>query len=516
MLEVQDTKLKKSIKLELILAFFIFAFLIIITTTYSAIYFSNNILSKEFKDKVILASNTLYYIYSKEKQKIKNIATALSKSELINNHFNINPSIIKPILQIIISSNKDIKEINIYNKNLIIVGCNKKSCYFYKVKKKSKDEIIKKDKIIFTYIAKDKREVEVKGEIKLWLFKNNFFNIILMSPDGKIYFSKFKTKSIFDIFNHRLAKKIIKKEGFISDDIFVKKFSKNLKVVFLQDKSVIEKTNSLTKQLALILIFVSLLIAIPLGIIFSKPLYNFYEELDKRVKEEIEKRREKEQLLMHQSKLAALGEMLGNIAHQWRHPITRLSLLLQQLEMAFMTNKLNKEKFEKIKNQAMMQINYMSDTIDDFTNFFKKDTKKSEFKVSQIIEDVLKLLEGRLKNIEVSVEIKKDKKLIGYKSEFSQVILNIINNAIDVLTEREIKNKKITITIDEKITICDNGGGVDEKIIDKIFEPYFTTKFQSQGTGIGLYMSRVIITQRFNGKIYVKNNKNGACFFIEV
>jgi signal transduction histidine kinase len=271
--------------------------------------------------------------------------------------------------------------------------------------------------------------------------------------------------------------------------------------------------------MALIMIIISIFVAIPLGIFFSRPLYKFYEELDKRVKEEIEKRQQKEQLLMHQSKLAALGEMLGNIAHQWRHPLTRLSLLIQNLEIAFNMKKLDKERFEKFKENALMQINYMSETIDDFTNFFKKDTKKVEFCPKEIIEDALKLIDARIKQnkVEVQLDIKKTEPIYGYKTEFSQVILNIINNAIDILKERNIENKKIWIRIDgKKIEIEDNAGGIPENIKDKIFEPYFTTKFQSQGTGIGLYMSRVIITQHFNGKLYAYNSKNGAVFVIEL
>jgi len=161
----------------------------------------------------------------------------------------------------------------------------------------------------------------------------------------------------------------------------------------------------------------------------------------------------------------------------------------------------------------------MSDTIDDFTNFFKKDTQKVEFYPSEIIKDALKLIEGRLKqnSVYVCLDVKEKKSILGYKTEFSQVVLNIINNAIDALKERNIKDKKIWIRVDgKKIEIEDNAGGIPKEIMDKIFEPYFTTKFQSQGTGIGLYMSRVIITQHFNGRLYTYNSKNGAVFVIDL
>jgi signal transduction histidine kinase len=131
-----------------------------------------------------------------------------------------------------------------------------------------------------------------------------------------------------------------------------------------------------------------------------------------------------------------------------------------------------------------------------------------------VIEDALKLLEGRLKNIKIVTKYNENLQLYGYKTEFSQVILNILNNAVDVLNERNIMHKKIIITLDkDEISIEDNGGGIDEKI-KKFFEPYFTTKFQNQGTGIGLYMSKIIITKHFEAKLLVENSKIGAIFKI--
>ena len=128
-------------------------------------------------------------------------------------------------------------------------------------------------------------------------------------------------------------------------------------------------------------------------------------------------------------------------------------------------------------------------------------------------------MEGRIKQnkVKVNLEVKKTEPILGYKTEFSQVVLNIINNAIDILKERNVKDATINISIDgKKIEIEDNAGGIPEDIKDKIFEPYFTTKFQSQGTGIGLYMSRIIITQHFNGKLYAYNSKKGAVFVIDL
>jgi len=535
-------KNSNDFKFDITIAFVIFAFLIVVSVTYSAIYIVTNLTTQEFKDKVKLAAENIFYLYKQRENTIKNSTLALASNDIFNAKFNVNPEVVKSVFKTMLFANENINEINYYNSyGKVIIGCEKYKndivCYTsgrylnirnFKLNEMFFKEILEKKGIKFISISpivnSKKGFIEVKSLIENFLPKDNtFFNIIVTDDKGGIYFATSKiynTKSIYDLFNFFLADKILrKKEGFVNDDVYVKSFSDKIKMIFIQNKSVISKTNKASQKMALIMIVISIFIAIPLGVFFSKPLYKFYEELDKRVKDEIEKRRQKEQLLMHQSKLAALGEMLGNIAHQWRHPLTRLSLLIQNLEMAFNMGKLDKDRFNKFKEQALMQINYMSDTIDDFTNFFKKDTKKQEFSPKEIVEDALKLIDARIKSNKVNVilDIKKTESIYGYKTEFSQVILNILNNAIDVLKERNIKNKTIWIRINGKtIEIEDNAGGIPEEIKDKIFEPYFTTKFQSQGTGIGLYMSRVIITQHFKGSLEAVNSKNGAVFVIKV
>ncbi len=527
-------------KFDISFAFIVFAFLIVVSVTYSAIYIFTNLTTKEFKEKMSIVSNNIYYLYKNQENNIKNTTTALAKNDIFNVKFNINPMIIESVFKSMLFSNDALKEINYFNEyGHLMLGCervkNDVICYNkgrylkivnFKGKKLFFKEKLSKNRIDFISLSpilnSKKGFIEVKAVIKNFLPKDDtFYNIMIINKKGKIFFSTFDTynlKNIYDLFNYFISDKIIKtSNGFVSDNIYVRNLSDNIKIVFIQNKSVITKTNKASQKLAAVMIAISVLIAIPLGIFFSRPLYRFYEELDMRVKEEIEKRRQKEQLLMHQSKLASLGEMLGNIAHQWRHPLTRLSLLVQNLEMAFKMKKLDNERFEKFKENALMQINYMSLTIDDFTNFFKKDTKKVTFYPSDIVKEALKLMEGRLKQnrVSVCVDIKNSVEITGYRTEFSQVVLNIINNAVDVLKERNIQDRKIWIKIDAKtIIIEDNAGGISDEIKDKIFEPYFTTKFQSQGTGIGLYMSKIIISQHFNGDIEVYNSKNGAVFKI--
>ena len=246
--------------------------------------------------------------------------------------------------------------------------------------------------------------------------------------------------------------------------------------------------------------------------------------LDDRVKQEIEKNRQKEQLLIHQSKMAGMGEMIGNIAHQWRQPLNALGLGVQKIKMLYDADMLTEEKFNQSVKKSNMLIKKMSETIDDFRNFFKVDKEKQNFRLEDAIDDTLELLDASLKinNIEVIVLHQDDDiNIFGYKNELEQVLLNIVSNAKDALMENNIQNSKIeikTLKLDDDIlvNISDNAGGIPEDIIDRIFDPYFTTKEQGKGTGVGLYMSRTIIETNMNGSLSASNSENGAIFSIKI
>jgi len=232
---------------------------------------------------------------------------------------------------------------------------------------------------------------------------------------------------------------------------------------------------------------------------------------------------EKEQLLISQSRQAAMGEMIGNIAHQWRQPLNTLGLLTQKLEFFYGQPIFNKEFLDTSVAKSMEIIQYMSKTIDDFRNFFKTDKDRNVFDVSKVINNTLTLLEGSLLNPVIDVVIvNKDSPVVnGFQNEYAQVVLNILINARDVLVEREIVDPRVTITIFNEddcavVTVADNAGGVPEEIIDKIFDPYFTTKGPHQGTGVGLFMSKTIIEKNMGGRLTVCNTANGAEFRIEV
>ena len=233
--------------------------------------------------------------------------------------------------------------------------------------------------------------------------------------------------------------------------------------------------------------------------------------------------REKEQMLIQQSRQAAMGEMIGNIAHQWRQPLNTLGLTIQQLSLYNDLGEFTKEFLDNSVNRSMELIKHMSQTIDDFRNYFRPDKEKVEFKVQEALASTLVLIEDSYKSQNIGVEFvaKGDLIIQGFRNEFSQVVLNILNNARDVLLEREIKDPRVSIVIDSEngravVTISDNAGGIPEEIIGKIFDPYFTTKGPQTGTGIGLFMSKTIIEKNMNGRLTAQNTADGAEFRIEV
>lgn len=247
------------------------------------------------------------------------------------------------------------------------------------------------------------------------------------------------------------------------------------------------------------------------------------EQLDRRVEEEIQARLKIEKVqemernfLIQQSKLSSMGEMMGAIAHQWRQPLNALNLNIQNLDDDFEDGLIDKAFIHAFIEKNRKTILFMSKTIDDFRNFFKIDKVKKQFSIREAIEETLSLQSAQFKNRNIVVEISGEDVVIeGFRGEFQQVILNIINNAKDAILEHHIKEGKIFITITAlHVSIEDNAGGIDEGILDRVFEPYFTTKDQGDGTGIGLYMSKMIIEKNMGGILFVENGKLGARFVI--
>jgi signal transduction histidine kinase len=243
--------------------------------------------------------------------------------------------------------------------------------------------------------------------------------------------------------------------------------------------------------------------------------------LDQRIRDEIAKRKEQEQLLIHQSRLAAMGEMIGAIAHQWRQPLNALSLVLQNIGLQYHMGRLTEESMARMQEKGEAMVRRMSTTIDDFRNFFKPNKHAENFNLLRALHGAADILEGVFRNHGIVLHVDCDPgiEVHGYVGEFSQVVLNILGNAKDaVLNARQI-SPAIRIRVaagDTDVTIRfeDNGGGMKDEVLRKIFEPYFTTKDEGKGTGIGLYMSKVIIENSMHGRLVGENIPGGACFTV--
>lgn len=253
----------------------------------------------------------------------------------------------------------------------------------------------------------------------------------------------------------------------------------------------------------------------------TKALTNLNRDLDSRVKKAIEKNKEQQKILMQKSKFIALGEMISLIAHQWRQPISELNAIILNIKFHHRLGKLDNETMETKTKEVEHLLEYMSSTIDDFRTFFKPNKTKEKFYFNDSIQRIHEIIKTVLKEHSITLEKQIDESLyiISFQNEFEQVLLNLLNNAKDALIIDEIQTPKITIKVYEeqkqiKIQICDNAKGIDKKIVDKIFDPYFTTKEESDGTGIGLYMSKMIIEENMGGELEVQSSASGTCFSI--
>lgn len=246
-------------------------------------------------------------------------------------------------------------------------------------------------------------------------------------------------------------------------------------------------------------------------------------ESDERLKA-LEKLHQRERMLMEQNRHAAMGEMIGNIAHQWRQPLNTLALLLQRLPMIHHEGRFDPATLDDTIDKAMDLVFHMSQTIDDFRNYFKPDKCRSDFRLTEVVTRTLSLVEASFKNQGIAMEIRTDSDpfVNGYPNEFSQILLNILVNAKDAFARRkDVTAPQILITLGTDgdktvVTVADNAGGIPEEIMPKIFDPYFTTKAPDNGTGIGLHMAKTIIERNMNGRLTAANRGSGAEFRIEV
>ncbi len=255
----------------------------------------------------------------------------------------------------------------------------------------------------------------------------------------------------------------------------------------------------------------------------SLELQELNHKLESRIREEVAKNRKKDSILIHNSKLAQMGEMMSLIAHQWRQPLSAISATSTGLHVKMELGKYDEAFFLSSLDKIEGYVKHLSETIDDFTNFFKPSKKSELTTCGYMIERALFIMSSSLRknSIDVMVDNSAPGEFSTHPNEVIQVLINLIKNAENILIKREVPKPIISITAYERdrhhyIEVSDNAGGIDDAIIDKIFEPYFTTKNAKDSTGLGLYMSRFIIEESCNGKLTVANGKEGAVFTIRL
>jgi signal transduction histidine kinase/ABC-type nitrate/sulfonate/bicarbonate transport system substrate-binding protein len=393
------------------------------------------------------------------------------------------------------------------------IGFNKKykNAYLYtKELFPDLDFILLDQKTAIKHLEKGKIEAYLDGYMFLVNeIKHNYYG--KLKVNNIIYQSKYEIGFGVDRDNKRLLDKLNEE---------IKKLPEDKKEEILYKWRHIEVKKEVDYTLVIEIILISVMLLAIITMIYlrdqkqKKEIIKLNKTLESRVQEELEKNRKKEKMMLHQSRLAQMGEMISMIAHQWRQPLNNLSVLNQTVILKYRIGKLDDKAVDEFKENSKKQIHQMSQTIDDFSNFFRPDKEKAEFFIDKSIENIMEIFKVMFEknNITVIVNMDRDIKLISYENEFSQALVNILKNAKDALIENEIEDKIILIDLEklEKniiLTIQDSAGGIQESIIDKIFDPYFSTKDEKNGTGLGLYMTKIIIDDHLDGEIMVRNNK---------
>ncbi len=299
---------------------------------------------------------------------------------------------------------------------------------------------------------------------------------------------------VYEMTQNRLLKRQLKKCGIESiESIDPQKFEKFLKLV---EASYNENEKSL------------------------KMLDRSLEIASEEMQEALERNREQSWRMIRQSRLATMGEMISMIAHQWRQPLNAISLTASDLKLKKMMGEADDESVIEGLEKIVTYVHHLSETIEDFRTFFKDGKRRTETSFKEIVESLKGIIEASLKKSSIVVEYDLDnsRRFSSYPNEIKQVVLNLVKNSEDVLTERGVENPRIDIEAGFEdgmhyLQVRDNGGGVDPAILGRIFEPDFSTK-DEKGTGIGLYMSKIIVEEHCGGELRVENSKEGAVFTI--
>lgn len=376
------------------------------------------------------------------------------------------------------------------------------------------------------------------------LFKDELKNYI-QSPDKNFYYEK----TIYDKYpplnrdfsSNNFTNVIIQKEPFtifngkqnITETLIpiqnpVSKEIVAVLSVSQYDKFISNDKNELTSKIITTYLILALLFYLFYKQTLSKAeLVQLNKDLDKRVSLEVKRGRKQDLHIFNQSKMASIGRMITNISHQWRQPLSVITTCASGLKVQKEMNLLNNEDFESFTNSILEQSKYLSKTLDSFREYIEtNDKQKTPFSVQIKMDKVINFLAPIFEehNIKITKRFEKNPLLVlGIKAELFEIFNAILTNAKDAFEKNsKEENKEIVITIKQKdeytilITISDNAGGINQEFLDKIFDPYFTTKHESVGTGISLYLTYKLVTENFRGDIFVKNRNNGAKFYIEL
>ena len=326
--------------------------------------------------------------------------------------------------------------------------------------------------------------------------------------NGKAFVSHFKSAEELIVIipiKNSILDKVVASITVSSDDAFIKEKNDKLIVVFI------------ISLIILLLILVLIYKEIISRYVAVKNQKDANKKLELEILKALEENTKQQQALQQQSKMASMGEMIGAIAHQWRQPLNELGLSIQNLKYDYKADAIDEKFLEDFIAYNKRTIMFMSNTIDDFRSFFRVDKTKKDFGLKETTESVISMLSSQLNKYKIDISVRGEECIYnGFQSEYQQVVLNIVNNAKDAFIENKTQNPTIAITIeDKKVSIQDNAGGIPKDVIDRVFEPYFTTKEQGKGTGMGLYMSKMIVEDNMGGKLSVENIDGGTCFILD-
>lgn len=312
--------------------------------------------------------------------------------------------------------------------------------------------------------------------------------------------------------NRTLARRVAEQTARLRNEVEERKLAEN--VVRSLNAGLEERVNERTAELEK---------EIAQRVTAQAELEQLNRSLEERINMTVSDLRNKDQFLIQQGRLAAMGEMINNIAHQWRQPLNNIGLIIQNLQFSYDDGTITDEEMKEEIGKAMDVIMHMSRTIDDFRNFFREDKQKCSFSISKTVHRALEFVSSALAshNIQVLLEDDENVSVIGYQNEYAQVLLNILSNSRETCIERSVASPSIFIRVSTEnkhsvVYIRDNCGGIADDVMLRIFDPYFTTRAPDKGTGIGLYMSKVIIEQNMNGHLTANNVQGGVEFRIEV